>query len=226
MHERPRRQLPAAGDDGTKPAPGHSSRLRGNRLCLTRTHCAGRNATSVRASLRPHRLENSSAKRFITSVRASTARDRPDRRSRSDFPRHDAQAWTCHRPRRARYPRRHARARSAPTNVGMVRRRVASRRPGGSAPPGAPSGASHTPRHLIAPSPGRRSLQPPDERGYSAQLRLGRRRVPRARRDDRPPPGRRRAHARTAPGPEHLHINRGGKGLSAERRRTLNEGTR
>ena len=176
--------------------------LRGNRSCLTRTHCAGRNATSARASLRPHRLENSSAKSFITSARASTARDRPGRRLRSDCRRHDAQAWTCRLPRRARCPRRHARARSAPTSVGMGRRRGASRRPGGSAPPVAPSGASHTLRHLIAPSPGRRIPQQPDGRGYSGPPRLGKRRVPRASRDGRTPPGRRRAHARSAPPPE------------------------
>lgn len=213
MHERPRSQLLAAGDDGTKPAPGHSSRP-SREPAMPDKDTLRRAKRDKRQGKSPTTQAGEFVREEIHHIREGKHGARSARQAIAiGLSKARRAGVTCHRPRRARYPGRHARARSAPTNVGMVRRRVASRRPGGNAPPGAPSGASHTPRHLIAPSPGRRILQPPDERGYSAQLRLGRRRVPRARRDDRPPPGRRRAHARTAPGPEHLHINRGGKGL-------------
>ena len=180
--------------------------------CPTKTPSAKRNATSARAKPRAHRPENSSARRFTTFAKASTARDRPDKRSRSGCPRHDAQAWTCRRPRRARYPKRHARARRGPTSEVTERRRLASRRRSGSGPLSAHSGASHVPRRPIGRSRGRRILQLPDGRGRNARRRRGRRRAPSAA-GDRP-----RAAPRAARTARTSSRSSGGRSLCRSRR--------
>ena len=82
-------------------------------VCRRNERSRGLAGTSRRARLPPRRRESSSARRWSTFAKVSTA---PDRRSRPlplDCRRRDARGWISRRPRRARFRRRLERAKRA-----------------------------------------------------------------------------------------------------------------
>ena len=81
--------------------------------CRNETQSCVRNATNERGRPRRPRPANSCVKRSTTSVKASTARDRRNRRLPLASPRHGALASSCRNRRPARRPARNE-ARSLP----------------------------------------------------------------------------------------------------------------
>ena len=93
-------------------------------ICQSETHSSELARRNALAGLRPHRQANSSAKRWITFARASTARDRRNRRSRSGCRRRAKRASIFPRRRRGRHPN----ALVAQRNEPCAKRAAAARR--------------------------------------------------------------------------------------------------
>ena len=95
-------------------------------ICQSKPHSSELARRNALAGLRPHRQANSSAKRWITFARASTARDRRNRRSRSGCRRRAKRASIFPRRRRGRHPNALVAQRNEPCAKGAAaaRRRL------------------------------------------------------------------------------------------------------
>ena len=133
---------------------GADAQCEGDSLCQTGKHSNGLRKIGARARLPRRRPENSFARKWSTSARASTVHGRPSRRSPSVCPRRDAPASICCRPRKARFRRRRG---AVPSALTLLEKRAPSAyRAGDRVPSRARCGAKSTARHRVRPWPDRR----------------------------------------------------------------------
>ena len=100
--------------------------MRNSAICQSKPHSSEPVRRNALAGLRQRRQANSSAKRWITFARASTARDRRNRRSRSGCRRRAKRASIFPRRRRGRHPNALVAQRNEPCAKGAAaaRRRL------------------------------------------------------------------------------------------------------
>ncbi len=155
--------------------------------------------TSATVELPALRLANSSAKRWTTFAKANTARDPPDRPSRSDCRRRAVRESICDRPARGSPPRRPAARRRVTMREGTVRLRVAGPPENVRMPPLAPCSERVRPQHRALRSRNRLEERHDGARVASGLQRQERPCEPRDRPSARRRQGRPRGRGRCTP---------------------------
>ena len=125
--------------------------------CRKKKSSNGRGGTNGREKRRPHKPENSFARRCTTYAKASMARDLLNRQSQSAYRRRGARECGCLPQNRERLPRAHAGRPGATTGKAKDRAGRGGRRSGAPGQSCAPSSAKAIPPPPTRVSPARRT---------------------------------------------------------------------